>query len=193
MKIDILAGSDIRDALKQAAREADRAQEDAEFDFNGEVIRVPVGSDPVALFGDWQRRQDAAARAYRASPGYVREQAERAERAAEAQRGVNLFLQLLEEAAPLDLRAGLKLLYLYQPELDHVDVLAPWPDLAETFGALAPAGWGVGRKDLREPGREEDAARWIIGQAVNAFQKGYPPHPMLRTFAEPILRTWGRP
>ncbi|MFC5846717.1 hypothetical protein [Deinococcus petrolearius] len=191
MQIHILAGSDIRDALKQAAQEADRAQEPAEFDFNGEVIRVPVGSNPVALFGDWQRRQDAAARAYRASPGYVREQAERAERAAEAQRGVNLFLELLEEAAPLDLRRGLKLLYLYQPQLDHVDVLAPWADLAQTFGVLAPAKWGVGRKDLKEPGNEEDAARWIVGQAVDAFRQGYPPHPMLRTFAEPILRTWG--
>lgn len=191
MKIDILPGTDIRDALADACGRAKLLLGTVYFEFNGEKIYVSSKDTPADLYKAWQRRQEAAARAHRASPGYIREQTARAERAAEAQGHINLFLQLLDGAAPLDLRTGLKLIYLYQAPLDHVGVLVPWSDLAEKFSTLAPAKWGVGRKDLKEPGQEQDAARWIIGQAVDAFRKDLPPHPMLRTFAEPILKTWG--
>lgn len=185
-EVHIPAGSRIQDAVHLALDEANDLRQSVFFNFNGERITVSPDDEPAELLRQWEARLTRRRREFQASPAYVEQQRKDAARLAAAQARVNAFIDA-SEITPLTPYTALKLLNEVVDAMDQVGILAPWAELAGRFGEVARAGTNVGRTDLDEPGRETDAALWLIGQAVEAFAFGHGPHPVLTRLAPRIL------
>lgn len=183
-------GSEIGDVLREALKFARHQQQTVTFDFNGETVLVQPGDRHAQLLDDWNERRHAAQRAYVASRAYVQDEVARAEGTRAAQERLNRLIDRVNDVARNGLRPALEWLVEFSRDADHTDVQIPHARLARTLATLAPADAHVGRTDLEEPGREEAAAEWAIGQAVSFLQRGVPPHPIIGYRAEQLLARW---
>lgn len=188
MKIDIQPGQDITHAIQDAISAARNYAAPVSFDFNGQTVIVQADSDPVGVLALWDRDMKASTQEFAESQAFVEKETRDAQAQRLAQERLNVHLRKMEGALAAGLPTALHWLELFIRRADYGGLVIPCLYVGWSLSKFAPANTNVGRTDLKRPGNEGEAARWVIGQAVASLERNHTPHPVLADRAADLQR-----
>lgn len=176
LTIKTYPGDHIDKAIQEAVKTARTHLEPVEFEFNGVTVTAQPGMSAEEVYAGWDYGMKRLSMEHIASPRYVEQETKRAQEISAAQGHLNF---LIDSRAPAfrTRRGTLEWLMKFIPLVDRAGVVYPAAMLALELARVAPANTNVGRTDLAE--KPDACALWVIGQVVDALEKGHSPHPML--------------
>lgn len=178
--IDFLAGTHIGRAAEMLVKAAAENGE-ATGSFNGIALWAGNGTTAEQIVSDFEKRQAAAAEAYRSSPEGKRDEREADERRTAAQSKHDALMRKLPSLNMADDIAVLDWLCAMQEPSDRVGVIVRRDTIVSHFekaGFIAGANCG---KDYRD-GDRDNMFRYLVGQAMDGLN-GPAIHSIIHKFA----------
>lgn len=178
-----MAGEHISMVARRAVDVANRTGAPARFTFNEVDAVASPGASPEGVEAEYMRRAEERRVAWEQSPEGQRCKREQEERIVAAQAKVDRAMESLGGLNANDLGAVLAWVEEIAEPAAHVRVVVPRARILDWFKAH---GWvpGMNCGAAFKAEDRQNFAGYIIGQALNGFERVGAPHPMLAVFTE---------